>query len=88
MHVCAAKPAAVEQSGQVRVNVNADTKVAITTVENGVAVFSYAGNTHRVPLTGKYSCACESGGACCDIISQRPVQCGCGKEMKEIKQIK
>jgi hypothetical protein len=60
-------------------------KVTISKVENGVAEFKHEGATHRIPLNGKYACACESGNSCCDIISQKPVQCGCGKEMKSLK---
>ena len=58
-------------------------KVTVTSVENGSAVFNHNGTTHRLPLTGKYTCACES--KCCEIISQKQVTCGCGKEMKAIK---
>jgi hypothetical protein len=58
-------------------------KVTITNIENGVAVFSHDGSTHQIPLTGKYTCACES--KCCEIISQKQVICGCGKEMKAVK---
>jgi hypothetical protein len=57
-------------------------KVTVTKVENGVAEFSHDGNTHRIPLTGKYTCACES--KCCEIISQMQVTCGCGKKMKAV----
>jgi hypothetical protein len=59
-------------------------EVIITKVENNNAIFTYDGKTHRVPLTGKYSCACESSKGCCEIISQQPVTCGCGKEMKAV----
>jgi hypothetical protein len=60
-------------------------KVTVTKVDNGIAEFSHDGNTHRIPLIGKYTCACESGSGCCEIISQKPVQCGCGKEMKLVE---
>jgi hypothetical protein len=60
-------------------------KVTILKVDKGVAEFMHEGTNHRIPLNGKYACACESGSSCCDIISQKPVQCGCGKEMKAVK---
>jgi hypothetical protein len=59
-------------------------KVTISKIENNNAIFTYDGKTLSIPLTGKYSCACESSTGCCEIISQKPVQCGCGKEMKEV----
>jgi hypothetical protein len=60
-------------------------KVTLSKIENNIAYFTFNGAEHRIPLKGTYGCACESGGNCCDIISQRQVLCGCGKEMKAIK---
>jgi hypothetical protein len=62
-------------------------KVTISKVDKGVAEFLHEGTTHRIPLIGKYACACESGNSCCDIISQKQVQCGCGKEMKAANSV-
>jgi hypothetical protein len=60
-------------------------KVTVAKVENNSAVFIHDGKTHSIPLTGKYRCACDASKGCCEIISQKQVTCGCGKEMVPVK---
>ncbi|MBI5076347.1 MAG: hypothetical protein HZB62_14440 [Nitrospirae bacterium] len=59
-------------------------KAKVTKIEDGKAYFKAAGweKERAFKTTGQYVCAC--GPQCkCDMISQNPGKCTCGKEMKK-----
>jgi len=59
-------------------------KAKVTKVDVDKAYFVVGGKERAFKTTGKFACAC--GPACkCDMISQNPGKCTCGKEMKEVK---
>jgi len=55
------------------------TRVTITKVKGKKAAYEAGGKEATVKLAGKYSCAC--GSDCCQMISQKPGKCVCGKEL-------
>jgi hypothetical protein len=54
-------------------------KVTVTEVKDQVASYQADGKTKTAKLTGKYMCACGSG--CCQMISDEPGECACGKKL-------
>ena len=55
----------------------------VVKVESDKATISVNGTERSFKTTGKYQCAC--GPKCtCNTISQKPGECGCGKEMSKV----
>ena len=54
-------------------------KVTVVSVTDQVASFVVDGKTKTTKLTGKYACACDS--SCCQMISDKPGKCACGKDL-------
>jgi hypothetical protein len=54
-------------------------KVTVTEVKDQVASYQADGKTKTAKLTAKYMCACGSG--CCQMISDEPGKCACGKKL-------
>lgn len=54
-------------------------KVTLKKVKGKKAAYEAGGKEAAVKLAGKYSCAC--GSDCCQMISQKPGKCVCGKEL-------
>ena len=54
-------------------------KVTVTEVRGQVANYEIEGKMKTANLTGKYMCACGSG--CCQMISDKPGKCPCGKAL-------
>ena|SRR5271157_3986112 len=54
-------------------------KVVVTDVKDQVASFQLDGKPRTAKLTGNYMCGC--GGNCCQMISDKPGQCCCGKDL-------
>jgi len=58
-------------------------KTTVTRVEDGKVFYTVEGKELSASLTGKYRCGCKE---CeCDIISQKPGKCSCGKKMMKGK---
>jgi hypothetical protein len=54
-------------------------KVTVTQVKGNRALFQMEGKERNVKLTAKLACAC--GSDCCQMISDKPGKCACGKEL-------
>jgi hypothetical protein len=54
-------------------------KVTVTEVKGHVATFVADGKTQTVSLKGNYACGCGAG--CCQMISDKPGKCGCGRDL-------
>ncbi len=59
-------------------------KAKVSKVGEGTATFMVGGEERVLKTVGKYACACGDG-CTCDTISQKPGQCACGKDLKEVK---
>jgi hypothetical protein len=57
-------------------------KVVVTEVKDHVASFELEGKLKTAKLTGKYACACNA--SCCQMISDKPGKCCCGKDLVEV----
>lgn len=56
-------------------------KTTVNKIENDQVFYTVDGKELSAPLTGKYQCGCEK---CeCNMISQKPGKCGCGKQMRK-----
>ncbi len=54
-------------------------KVTVTKVKGKKAYYEANGKQQQFKLTGKYTCGC--GGDCCQMVSDKPGKCGCGKDL-------
>lgn len=61
-------------------------KVTVSKVKGNKASYALAGKEKTVSMKGKYTCACE--GDCCQLISQQPGKCPCGKDLIKVKEQK
>ena len=61
-------------------------KVTLTKVEGKRGFYESEGKQMTAKLSGKYSCAC--GADCCQMISQKPGKCTCGKELAKVEDKK
>jgi hypothetical protein len=57
-------------------------KVTVTEVKGQDAHYKVEGKDQTAKLTGKYACAC--GGECCQLISNKPGKCACGKALVKV----
>ncbi|MBI5685108.1 MAG: hypothetical protein HZC54_08495 [Verrucomicrobia bacterium] len=56
-------------------------KVTVSKVKGATASYEADGKAKTMKLTGKYVCACGTG--CCQMVSNKPGKCACGKDMTE-----
>ena len=61
-------------------------KVTVSKVKGKEAYFEAGGKEQTASMKGKYTCACE--GDCCEMISQKPGKCPCGKDLIKVKEKK
>jgi hypothetical protein len=55
-------------------------KVSVTKVKGSKAYYQGAdGKEKAFKLAGKYTCGC--GGECCQVVSNKPGKCACGKDL-------
>ena len=61
-------------------------KVTVSKVKGNKASYEVAGKKQTVSMKGKYTCPCE--GDCCEMISQKPGKCPCGKDLIKVTEKK
>jgi len=61
-------------------------KVSVSKVKGSKVFYETGGKQYTASMKGKYTCPCE--GDCCEMISQKPGKCPCGKDLIKVTEKK